>query len=165
MPAWIDPNKLEVRDMRVFKYHVLEGNTLKETAEILNTSIDTIKRIKKKPAFRDMAIEEMNDLGYSIRKHMDKLIKKTDAQKPFYFNQELIYVDDNPSQMKALDTITDVYGLRAPKQMELSGSTSSSDAELFAEIEEAAENTGLVQESGEQSDSPEDSGDVEGTVL
>jgi hypothetical protein len=161
----IDPNTLQVRDYDVMKYNVLQGKTIKETARLMNTSVDTVKRIKRKPAFRDLMVEAIERNDYNLDLHAKRLIRQTTAQKSINIGGAKEYEDDNPSILKALDMISNIYGLYAPKQLELAGATGASDEELASEIEEALGEQGLALEAGEQSDSPEDSGDVEGTIL
>jgi hypothetical protein len=166
MPAKEDPNTLKLRDLEVFQAHEIQNKTLAQTAQEVGVSVDTVKRIKKKPAYRDLSLDALERYNHGIDIHVKALIEKTKAQKCIVMGTTHWYEDDNPTQMKALDAITDIYGIRAPRHIELSGNlTSASDEELFGEIEDAVQSTGLVPKAGKQSDGPADSGDVQGTIL
>ncbi|MCE5185037.1 MAG: hypothetical protein LLF76_02805 [Planctomycetaceae bacterium] len=166
MPAKLDGNVATLRDLQIFKAHTLEGKTLDKTAKELGISRDTIKRTKRKPVYRDMVLAALEAKGFTVDDYVAKLIDLAHAKKSINIGGLAEEVDDNVTQMKAIEKIGNVYGDNAPREINIAGDlASASDAELLAEITELSGQPGVVSQPGEQG-SVEGSGDEgEGTVL
>jgi len=157
MPAPIDPNVLTARDLQVFEHHLLGNKTIAETAKAIGVSTDTVKRTKKKPAYRQMVLDAMEEAGFGVEQYVSKLIKLTDAKKTLNVGGHEIEVDDNPVQLGAIRKVGDIYGDDAPKELGLTHSTAgSSDDELIAELAES------LQERSGVGEGPAESGPAEG---
>ena len=166
MPAKIEDKVLTYRDLQIFKKHETEGKTLDKTADEMGISRDTVKRTKKKAAYRDMVLAAMEAEGYGVEQYVQKLVKLTDAKKEISIGGDSIKVDDNTTQMKAIDKIGKVFGDNAPTEVDLTSSlASASDAELFAELEEEFERRGLEAESGEHADGESGPSEEQGRIL
>jgi hypothetical protein len=155
---------LTLRDAKVFYHHNMQDKTMKETAKILNVSIDTVKRTKKKEAYYKLAAAQLEQQTCDIPTYVAKLIAKTEAKKANNYGGNRVEEDDNVAQMTALKEIGAIYGVYAPKEVHAEFSLAqASDAELFGEIEEAQRRVGVEAEEHVC-----DSGDgesLEGEVL
>ena len=104
------PEGLTYRDLQVFAKVEQEGKTLDQAAEELGVSRDTIKRTKKRGSYRDLTLAAMEELGYTVEDYTKKLIGLTDAKKMLNFGGHNEIVDDNVTQLKAIEKIGKVYG-------------------------------------------------------
>lgn len=166
MPPKRPSDVLTYRDLQIFHLHEEKGKTLDETAEELGISRDTVKRTKRKIAYRDLVLTAMEEQGFGVDDYVKKLIGLTDAQKEINVGGDIRMVDDNVTQMKAVEKIGKIYGDSAPENLEISGNlTKASDGELFEELAEASERFGVALESGEPGEGEGDSTEIEGRIL
>jgi hypothetical protein len=141
-----DENKLTKRDLLVYKKNIVEGKTLKKTAQELGICTETVKRTKKKLAFREYALAALEQLGYSVDTHMRRLVELTMADRYAAYRGERTAEPDNPVRIQAAKEIGQIMGLHAPKETNVQHNIAmSSDEELFAEIDEAAIRCKLVE--------------------
>lgn len=155
MPAKL-PKTVTIRDMGVLVHHEMNGCTLEETAKKLGVSRDTVKRTKRRAAYRDLVLAALEEKGFDVPKYVDKLIGLTDAERDINIGGQVHLVPDNVARMAAIKKIGDIYGDSAPKELSHTHSlTASSDDELGELLEEAERNLVLGTREGD------DSGDSE----
>ena len=166
MPAKLPTDVLTYRDLQIFTKHETEGKTLDKTAEEMGVSRDTVKRTKKKAAYRDLVLDAMEKQGFQVENYVEKLVGLTSAEKEINIGGDLHYVPDNTTQMKAIEKIGKVYGDAAPVDIDLSSSLArSSDEELFEEFEDALGRLPVESDTSEHGEGESDSGEIEGTIL
>jgi len=153
MPAKKDPNALTIDDVSVIKLHEVGKLSLDETAEAMNVSRETVKRIKKKPAYRDFVLAALEAEEYNATKYARQLIALTEAKKETTCQGKPIdKVVDNAARMKAIEKIGDILGVDAPKEYDLQHSLATkSDEELAEELGRAKQEYGL-----DEAESPDD---------
>ena len=140
-------------DITVIQHHEVEKKSLDETAAIMNVSRETVKRIKRKPAYRDFVLEAIENKGYNADKFAEQLIALTEAKKKMNVEGELEDVDDNPTRMKAVEKMGDILGVDAPKEYDLQHSIAAkSDAELAEEFGRAKREYGLDKTESSDND-------------
>ena len=166
MPKKLPSDVLTYRDLQIFNLHEQKGKTLDETAEELGISRDTVKRTKRKLAYRDLVLTAMEEQGFQVEDNVKRLILLTQAEKEINVGGDIRMVNDNTTQMKAVEKIGKIYGDNAPLDLEISGNlTKASDGELFEELAEASERFGVDVESGESGEDEGDTPEIKGTVL
>lgn len=161
----MDTSALNLRDVAIFKAHTLEGLSLNETAQKVGCSRDTVKRTKKKEAYHRLAQEALERQQYGIDELVGDLIAKTKAKKELYIGSGVIEVDDNITQLKAIERIGDIYGVNAPTNLNVAAIAGSSDEELAGEIEEACREAGVDDTESQPRLGGETDNALEGTVL
>ena len=158
-PAKKKPDILTLDDVSVIKLHEVEKKSLNETAEIMNVSRETVKRIKKKPAYRDFVLDAIEKRGYSADTFAEQIIALTEANKQINVEGELEEVDDNPTRMKAVEKMGDILGVDAPKEYDVRhGLASATDEEIAADLEKAESRFGV---DGSGAEPPANSGSAE----
>jgi len=141
-----DENKLTKRDLLIYKKNIVEGKTLRKTAQELGVCTETVKRTKKKQAFREYALSALEQLGYSVDTHIKRLVELTMADRYAAYRGERTAEPDNPVRMQAAKEIGQIMGLHAPKESNVQHNIAmSSDEDLFAEIDEAAGNFKIIE--------------------
>lgn len=162
-----DPHKVVYRDLAVVQLHEVENNTLEETAEKLNLSKSTIKRIKKKPAYHELATMAMENkelyVDYWIEKLREGAEAKRDAKK---LNEEgeVVEVPDHPTRFKFIDRALNIYGVDPPKEVKHTLATIS-DADLAEEFARASREYGVDECPGEPEAAGNNDKQEQGTVL
>jgi hypothetical protein len=160
---------IELRDIKVFFKREVEGKTVAKVAEEIGVSTDTIKRIRKKPAYRDLTLDALQEQGYSVNNLIKDLIRQTNATKHIIQNGRVVETDDNIAQIAAIKKLSEIFGVDAPKEQNIHHSfASSSDGELAGELEAAFSVFGLAvvdRQDGKQDTGAGDSPALEGAVL
>jgi predicted DNA-binding protein (UPF0251 family) len=139
-----DPNKIVYRDLAVVQLHEVENNTLEETADKLNLSKTTIKRIKKKPAYHELATMAMEDKKLYVDYWIEKLREGAEAKKDAKLNKEgeVVEIPDHPTRFKFIDRALNIYGVDPPKEVTHTLATIS-DADLAEELARASREYGV----------------------
>ena len=151
-----DENKLTKRDLLIYKKNIVEGKTLTKTAQELGICTETVKRTKKKLAFREYALSALEQLGYTVDTHIRRLVELTLADRYAAYRGERTAEPDNPVRMQAAKEIGQIMGLHAPKETNVQHNIAmSSDEELFAELDEVEESCHVIDASFEDSESCE----------
>lgn len=144
--------------------HEVKGTSIPVTAKIIGVDEKTIDRWKASLPWRELAIEAIQQRGDVLGKFAEKVWEMADKEKEINVGGTLQSVDDNIAQGKFVDTVMDVYGIRAPQKHEVT--SGPSDAELDKELEEAASKLPVDSvEVGEPDPPANDSQESEGTVL
>jgi len=151
-------NEPTIRDAEVVYHHGLGNHTIEEAGKLMNLSPSTIKRTKRRAAYNELAIKAGEDLGHDINELMEKLWDKTEAKYK--------KTDAHNIQMRALERLGDVYGIDAPKEVDVAALiASSSIEELLAEIIETKRRLGMDEERGEPAVDVDPPSETSGTVL
>jgi len=135
-PKKEDPNTLTLQQLEILQKHTIEGKTQEQVAKELGISRDSVKRAKRKPAYHELAQAALEKKGYTVEALVVDLIAKTTAQKSENIGGSIIEIEDNVSQMKALDQIAKIYGVHAPQNVNLTTTMTASDKELLDELNE-----------------------------
>jgi len=116
----------------------------------------TLQSYKKDDDYRGMALAYLDDstLG-GVAGTITKLVDALEAVKPHNketinadgsTNIEVEFVPDNNIRLKAVQEVEKIYGLYAPQKKDVTVTVSvSSDAELFAEIDEVTRSRKYVE--------------------
>jgi hypothetical protein len=159
MPAKT-PETMTLRDLAIFKAHTLEGKTLAEAAKAVGTSKDTVKRTKKKKAYRELVISALEANNWDVDEYAKKLIKLVNAERELSVAGEIIKVQDNVTQIAAIKKLGQIYGDDAPKEVDLTHSlASASDAELLEDLQATSEQYGVDERPAESEPDEGDAGE------
>jgi len=132
--------ELNARDLAVFHYRKDEGLSVRKTAEVMGIGVRTVLRTEQKKAYRDVAIKEMEEQGFPVKSYIEKMIGLTEAEKEINVNGALAEVADNPIQLSATEALGDIYGLKAPKDLNLKHTMDAvGDDELEDALNKSAE--------------------------
>jgi predicted DNA-binding protein (UPF0251 family) len=149
MPA-PKPSDCTIQDAEAVQYHAVEGKSLAETGKLMGVSRDTVKRIKKREAYHDLAVQALEKAGGDVKKTMEKLVAKTEAKYTIKTgtdkdgNNTYEEVDAHTPQLRAIERICDIYGVDAPKHLDVAGLIASASVEeLLAEIAETKRRLGM----------------------
>ena len=153
------------REVQFFQKHVIEGKSLSKSSKEMGLSTRVCVKYKAGQNFHQMATAHLDEQIGGVKGTVSKLVELFNAERPITLlrkvtkkdgsiveKQEIEWVADNNTRDKALKKVIDIYGLNAPKQTDVNVAVSfSSDAELFAEIDEVARSSKYVQsyETGE----------------
>ncbi len=140
-----DETKLTKRDLLVYKKNIVEGKTLSKTAQELGICSETVKRTKQKQAFREYALAALQELGYTVDTHIERLVALTMADRYAAYRGERTSEPDNPVRMQAMKEIGQMMGLHAPKETNVQHNIAmSSDEELFEELDAVAKSCNVI---------------------
>ena len=172
MPAKIDEKNIDIQVAEAVQYHAVEGKTLAEAGELMGCSRDTVKRIKKREAYHDLATQALEDAGGDVEEVMKKLLAKTEATyykhigKDKEGNEKYEKIDAHTTQLRAIERICDIYGVDPPKQLDVAGLIASSSVEeLLAEIKKTESELKMDGKREKPADDVDSSEKVQGTVL
>ena len=145
-----DPNRLNLTDLHIMHSQEIKNDTYDVTCEKLNISRDRIKRTKKKQAYRDVAIAAAEEMGFTAKKYIEKLISLMEAKKKIRLKGGKTFeAPDNIVQFNATSEFGDILGVKAPKEFDLKHSMAAmGDDELNEAIKESVEDldgTGRIQ--------------------
>jgi hypothetical protein len=129
---------------------------LKKTAQELGICTETVKRTKKKQAFREYALMALQDLGYTVDTHIRRLVELTLADRYAAYHGSRTAEPDNPVRMQAAKELGQIMGLHAPKESNVQHNvTMSSDEELFEELDAVAKACNVIDSEFVDSESCE----------
>ena len=164
MPAKKDQDTLTMPELEAFHHHEVKGLSIPKTAEIIGVSEKTVDMMKKKRAWRDLAIAALAQQGHTIDDWAKKVIDMKDRKKAMNISGTQVDVEDNQAQIRYLDSVEKLFGLAAPQKHEFIAG--ASDEELDRDLNEAAEKLAVESvEVGEQRTSPDDTEEVKGTPV
>lgn len=164
MPAKKDTDVLTMPELEAFRHHEVEGLSIPQTAEIIGVDEKTIDRMKKKRAWRDLAIAALEQQGHTIDDWAKKVIEMKDRKKSMNISGTEVKADDNQAQIRYLDSVEKLFGLAAPQKHEFIAGLS--DAEIDRELEEAAEKLAVESvEVGKQRTAPDNPQEDKGASV
>ena len=141
----------KANEIRYFHKNVIEGKTSAQASEEMGLHKDSGSVYKKSDTYRRLALAYIDDKIGGVEKVMEGLIALLDAEKPHnvphktkdkdgktVVTNEVEWVPDQKSRLKAIQEFNKIYGTYAPQKKDIRIAVSfSSDTELFAEIDEA----------------------------
>ncbi len=117
-----------------------------EIAEKANLTRKTVAGILDKPAIRQMMLDALGEHKFTLSMLAKKNIDMLSAKKKIPLGGELEEVDDNVAQVTAMKELNSIYGVHAPKQLDVRASaTEASLEELTEQADAALEEFGLVK--------------------
>ncbi len=148
------PVKMKDANVAVLK---MQGLTNIEIADKANLDRKTVSVILDKPAIRQIMMDGLEEHGFTISQLAKKNIDMLSAKKQIPLNGELKEVDDNTAQATALKELNSIYGVHAPKQLDVRASAAeASIGELTEQADAALKEFDMVAEL-EQSPNPKGS--------
>lgn len=153
------PVKIKDANIAVMK---MDGLNNIQIAEKANLDRKTVAGILDKPAIRQMMLDALDGHGFTLSKLAKKNIDMLSAKK--YCKDKCEEVDDNVAQVGAMKELNSIYGVHAPKQLDVRASAAeASIGELADQVEASLEEFGVVAETEQSpnpkgSDSPEQAG-------
>lgn len=117
------------------------GKTYMETKRELGVGDRTIAKTKQKADYNALARARLLESGYNIDKYIQDLIALTTAEKGANVKGSgRVYDADNVARFNAVDKIGNIFGVEAPKQLDLKHTmVAMSDDELIDAIESSCE--------------------------
>jgi len=98
----------------------IQRHTRQQTADLLNVSVPTISRTKKKAAYRELVIAALDEKGVTAATVAESLKNLMEANKHINVkNEGLQEVSDNIVRFNATAKIGDIMGVDAPKEFDL----------------------------------------------
>lgn len=127
-------NTLTLRDLEVLTLDI-EGKTGEEIAEKVGVSRKTVVNTKAKPAYRDLMIGALEVHKFGVNDIAKKLVSMTDAQKAINVDGTLEIVEDNTTQLGAVRKLCDIFGVDAPKELDIKATTAAmTNEELLSHL-------------------------------
>ncbi len=151
MTSKFTPSELTYRDLEIMHSQEIAHHTRQQTADMLNVSVPTIARTKKKAAYRELVIAALEEKGVTASTVAQSLKDLMEANKHINVrNEGLQEVSDNIVRFNATAKIGDIMGVDAPKEFDLKHTMAAmSDEELQDAVNASAKELihGNVQHS------------------
>ena len=125
-------NVLTLRDLEVMKRD-LAGQTGDQIAEELKVCRKTVTNTKAKPAYRDLIIGALEQEQFQVGDLAKKLVTLSNARKDLNVDGVLHTVDDNVTRLGAVRKLCDIYGVDAPKEIDVRATTAQMSNEELME--------------------------------
>ncbi len=135
----------------------MKGLNDTEIAEQVNHTRKTVAKILDKPAIRQMMLDALGEHDFTLGKLAKKNIDMLSAKKEISVSGELTEVEDNIAQVTAMKELNSIYGVHAPKQLDVRASAAEASLEELADQVEASCEEFAVDTELEQSANPEGS--------
>ena len=142
----------------------MQGLNNIQIAEKANMDRQTVAIILDKPAIRQMMLDALGEHGFTLSILAKKNIDMLSAKKSIPLAGELTEVDDNVAQVTAMKELNSIYGVHAPKQLDVRASAAEASLEeLTKQADASLEELSMVGEleqpaNPDRSDSPEQAG-------
>ena len=155
-------NEKAVNTVKLVQKHLVEGKTIKQSAEEIGVTERQAYNYKSSDEYRHMAIELLeNSKLKGLAGTISQLVKALDATKPIVTEDadggtHVTRVPDNKTRMEALKEVIQIYGLKAPERKDATVTIAfSSDEELFGQIEQAQRECRFVESVEKFESSPQ----------
>ncbi len=107
----------------------------------------TVTKILDKPAIRQMMMDALAEHEFTLSKLAKKNIDMLSAKKKVLVAGGLEEIDDNVAQVTAMKEMNSIYGVHAPKQLDVRASAAEASLEeLTNQADAALEELGMVAE-------------------
>ncbi len=121
------------------------GMTTTNIAKEVNLTRKTVKAILDKPSVRQLMMDAFTKHKFTLSMLAKKNIKMLSAKKFAKGTKEKI--DDNVAQVAAMKEMNSIYGVYAPKQLDIRASAAEASLEELTDQADAAlEELGMVAE-------------------
>ncbi len=159
MPKKIITTKAKDVNIAVLK---MGGLTNTQIAKETNLTRKTVKVILDKPSIRQMMMDALSENKFTLSMLAKKNIDMLSATRYAFVNGKYEKLNDNVAQVAAMKELNSIYGVYAPKQLDIRASaTEASLEELTNQADAALEELGMVAEQPRSligSDSTEQAG-------
>ncbi len=116
-----------------------------EIGKQTNLTRKSVRTILDKPSIRQMMMDALTEHKFTLSKLAKKNIDMLSAKK--YAKDTTTLVDDNVAQAAALKELNSIYGVYAPKQVDIRASAAEASLEeLTNQADAALEELGMVAE-------------------
>jgi len=138
--VWPPSKTLNYRDSQILHLK-LSGHTDKVVAERIGCCTRTVEKAKQKQEYRDVVIAAAEQEQYTAKTYAQNMVAHTKAIKRTVSKKEGVFEDpDNLIRFNADKELGDVFGVKAPKKVDLKHTMAAmSDDELLEEIKRSAE--------------------------
>ncbi len=121
------------------------GMTTTQIAKETNLTRKTVAVILDKPSVRQMMMDALVEHKFTLSMLAKKNIEMLSVQKWLFTNGKYKKVDDNVAQATAMKEMNSIYGVYAPKQLDIRASaTEASLEDLTDQADAALEELGMV---------------------
>ncbi len=118
-----------------------------QIAKETNLTRKTVKVILDKPSIRHMMMDALTENKFTLSMLAKKNIDMLSATRYAFVSGEYKKLDDNVAQVAAMKELNSIYGVYAPKQLDIRASaTEASLEELTDQADAALEELGMVAE-------------------
>ncbi len=137
-PRIITPRNAKIAVMKV------SGKNNTEIAEEVGLNRKSVKAVLDKPAIREMILHSISEHEFTLSMLAKKHIEMLSATKEISVAGVLTEVADNVAQVAAMKELNSIFGVYAPKELDIRASTAErSLVDLTAEAEAAIRELGL----------------------
>ena len=125
----------------------MQGMTKVQIAEETNLERRTVAKILDKPAIRQMMLDALEGHGFTLSMLAKKNIDMLNAKKEILVQGNLTEIEDNVAQITAMKEVNSIYGVHAPKQLDVRASAAEASVdELANQVEASLEELDMVTE-------------------
>ncbi len=114
------------------------GMTNTDIAEESGLTRKTVGAILDKPAIRQMMMDALGEHEFTLSKLAKKNIDMLSAKKEISVSGTLTEVADNQAQVTAMKELNSIYGVHAPKQLDVRASAAEASLEELTDQADAA---------------------------
>ena len=131
--------KTEVREKDInIAVLKMSGMSDVQIAEETNLTRKTVKVILDKPSIRQMMMDALAENQFTLSMLAKKNIDMLSAHRYVFKNGEYKKVDDNVAQATAMKEMNSIYGVYAPKQLDIRASATEASLEELTDQADAA---------------------------
>lgn len=142
----------------------MQGLTNVQIAEEANLTRKTVAVVLDKPEIRQMMLDALGGHGFTLSMLAKKNIDMLSAKKTVLLGGKAKDLDDNVAQVVAMKELNSIYGVHAPKQLDVRASAAEASLEeLTDQVETSIEELSMAGEleqpaNSDRSDNPEQTG-------
>ncbi len=123
----------------------MSGWTNTDISKKVNLTRKTVKKILDKPSIRQIMMDALTENKFTLNMLAKKNIDMLSAKK--FAKGKTEEVDDNVAQVTAMKELNSIYGVYAPKQLDIRASAAEASLEELTDQADAAlEELGMVAE-------------------
>ncbi len=147
MPPKIITTKAKDANIALLK---MRGLNDVQIAKETNLTRKTVKLILDKPSIRQLMMDAFTEHKFTLSMLAKKNIDMLSAQRWMFADKKYKKVDDNVAQATAMKELNSIYGVYAPKQLDIRASAAEASLEeLTDQADDALEELGVVAEQPE----------------
>ncbi len=144
MPQGVKMTMAKDAEVAIMK---MGGLNITQISKEVNLTRKTVRAVLDKPSIRQMMMDALTENQFTLNKLAKKNIEMLSAKKSMFANGECKEVDDNVAQVGAMKELNSIYGVYAPKQLDIRASaTEASLEELTDQADAALEELNMVAE-------------------
>ncbi len=136
------PVRAKDATIAIMKMH---GLTNVQIGEEVNLTRKTVGKVLDKPAIRQMMMDALAEHEFTLSMLAKKNIDMLGAKKKIPVSGTLTEVEDNQAQTTAMKELNSIYGVHAPKQLDVRASAAEASLEeLTDQADDALEEFGMA---------------------